>query len=70
MEKKRLTKSSKDKMLAGVCGGIAEHIGIDSTLIRIAFALLFLFEGVGLIFYIICAIIFPKDTGSDNEIYY
>ncbi len=62
MEKKKLYKSSTDKMLSGVLGGFAEYLGIDSTLIRLVYVLLSLFSAgfPGLLFYIICAIIIPE----------
>jgi phage shock protein C len=60
MEKK-LYRSSTDKTFAGVCGGLAEYFGIDSTLIRVGWALFTCFAGTGLIAYIICAIIIPSD---------
>ena len=57
---KKLTKGH-DKMLAGVCSGIAEYIGIDVTIIRVAFALLSLASAAfpGLLVYIVLAIIMP-----------
>lgn len=61
MEKKRLTKSSVDKKFFGVCGGIAEYFDIDSTIVRLIWALLVVFGGVGLIAYLIAALILPKD---------
>lgn len=57
---KRLYKSSTDKKLAGVCGGIAEYFGLDSTLVRIGYAVLILFAGTGLLLYIICAFVMPN----------
>jgi len=59
MEKK-LYKSSTDKMLAGVCGGLGEYFEIDSTLVRIGYAILCLFAGGGILLYIICAIVMPR----------
>ncbi len=50
-----LYRSKKQRIIAGVCGGFAEYFGIDVTLIRILWLLLFLFHGIGLIAYIICA---------------
>ncbi len=57
---KKLYRSKKDRMLAGVCGGIGEYFGIDSTLVRILWVLLTLGGGAGLILYIICAIVVPE----------
>ncbi|WP_270565958.1 PspC domain-containing protein [Clostridium beijerinckii] len=57
---KRLYLSVTDKKLAGVCGGIAEYFGLDSTLVRIGWAILIVCAGSGLLLYIICALIIPK----------
>lgn len=58
---KRLYKSSREKMLAGVCGGLAEYFELDVSLVRLGFALLFFGGGSGLLIYIILAIILPYD---------
>ena len=58
--KKRLTKSKKERMLFGVCGGLGEYFGIDPTFIRLAFAALALHGGIGIVLYIILAIIMPS----------
>lgn len=47
-------------MIAGVCGGIAEYLNVDPTLVRLGFALLTLASGSGLLLYIIMAIIMPR----------
>ena len=59
MNEKKLYKSSTDKKLAGVCGGIAEYFNIDSTLVRLGWVLFSLLGGSGLQAYIIAAIIMP-----------
>lgn len=56
---KRLYKSRDDKMLGGVCGGIAEYFGIDPTLVRLGWVLFCAMGGSGFIAYIIAAIIIP-----------
>ncbi len=56
---KRLYKSRTDRMIDGVCGGIAEYFGLDATLVRIAWVLLTLFGGSGIILYILAMIIMP-----------
>ena len=56
----RIHKSTKDKKIAGVCGGIGEYFGIDPTLIRLGFVALSLLAGGGLAVYIIAAIIMPE----------
>ena len=60
MEKK-LTKST-NKMLAGVCAGVAEYFGIDPTVVRLAYAFLTIFSAgfPGLLLYIIACIIIPS----------
>ena len=64
---KRLTRSSTDKKIAGVCGGIAAYFdGVDSTLIRVIAVILTVFGFGGLIVYIVLAIIIPLDTDVDN----
>lgn len=58
---RRLCLSSTDKKIAGVCGGFARYFGIDSTFVRIAYAALILLGGTGILLYIICALVMPKD---------
>jgi len=55
----KLQRSSNDKMIGGVCGGLGEHFKIDPTLVRLAFALLFFLGGHGLLLYIILWVIMP-----------
>lgn len=57
---KKLRKSAKDVVLVGVCGGIAEFFGLDTTQVRWAWILLSLFGGAGILLYIILAIIMPE----------
>ena len=57
----RLHKSASDKKLAGVCGGFAEYLGIDPTIIRLIWALLIFGWGTGLLAYIVCAIVLPEE---------
>ena len=60
MAQKRLYRSGKDRMLGGVCGGIAECFGIDPTVVRLA-AVLFALTGPGALFYIAAWIIVPRN---------
>ncbi len=64
---KKLYRSSSDKIIAGVCGGLAEYFNIDSTLIRILFVALTLVDGFGLLLYIIMALIVPKDKKNNPK---
>ncbi len=56
----RLYKSTTDKKVAGVCGGLAEALGLDPSIIRIVWAVVSLFYGFGVILYIIAAIVLPE----------
>ena len=58
---KRLYKSNDNKMISGVCGGIAEYFNMDPTLIRLGWVLFCALGGSGIIAYIIAAIIIPED---------
>jgi phage shock protein PspC (stress-responsive transcriptional regulator) len=58
MEKK-LYKSNTDKKICGVCGGLAEYLNVDSTVIRLILVLAVLFAGCGLLAYIIAALVIP-----------
>lgn len=66
MQTKKLCRSRNDKKLAGVCGGIAEYFGFDSTFARLAFILSFFFFGIGFLTYIICAIVIPQESDEEN----
>ena len=74
MREKRLYKSA-DKKISGVCGGIAEYLGIDPVIIRAIWACTFLFTGAGLIAYIVAALVmnenpgYQEDHSSDRETY-
>ena len=61
---KKLYKSSTDRKLAGVCGGIAEYLNVDSTLVRLAAVILVLCFGSGLLAYIAAAVIMPEAEGA------
>lgn len=60
MEKKRLYRSRKERILCGVCGGIAEYFDIDPTIIRLVWALVSI-SGSGILAYILAAIIMPDE---------
>ena len=56
---KRLYKSNENKMLCGVCGGIAEYFDVDPTLVRLGWVVLCAMVGSGILAYIIAAIVIP-----------
>ena len=64
MEKK-LYRSSNDRMVGGVCGGIAEYFNIDSSLVRLLWVLFSLMGGSGLLAYIICLLLFQVSKELD-----
>ena len=65
MERKELRRSNGDKMIAGVCGGLATYFNISSALARLIFVVLGLALGCGLLLYIIAVIVMPR--GDDYE---
>lgn len=74
---RRLYRSTTDERIAGVCGGIAEYLEVDSTLVRLAFVVLTLMGGPGLVLYIIMWLVVPeepkekrKSKKAKNEVYY
>ena len=64
MDGKKLYRSDENKMLAGVCGGIAEYFGVAPTLIRLAGVVFRVLGGSGLLAYILAAIIIPRDDSN------
>lgn len=59
---KRLYRSATDRKICGVCGGLADYFGLDSTLVRLAFvALAVLGFSTGIILYILAAIVMPDE---------
>lgn len=61
----RLRKSRTDRVIEGVCGGLAEYFGVDSTFVRLAFVLLIFLNGFGILLYIILLIIMPEADKAD-----
>jgi phage shock protein C len=61
----RLTRSESDRILAGVCGGIAEFLSIDATIVRIVFVLLAVFGGSGIVLYLAAWAIVPRADRVD-----
>jgi len=64
---KKLYRSRKDYMIAGVCGGIAEYFDIDSTLVRLLTVLVVLIGGAGVVAYIIAWIVIPKNPEQVSD---
>lgn len=66
-EQKRLMRSVDDRVVAGVCGGIAEYLDTDPTLVRVVFALLAVFAGGGLLAYIILWLVMPEADSAEMD---
>jgi phage shock protein C len=66
---KTLTKSSSNKMICGVCAGLAVYLNIDPTLVRVLWVIATLITAgaVGIIAYIIMAVVIPYDTDAQNN---
>jgi phage shock protein PspC (stress-responsive transcriptional regulator) len=58
---KRLYRSKTERMIGGVCGGLAEFLKLDATLVRLFFLLLLLIPGPGLVIYLIMWVITPLE---------
>ena len=67
MPNARLTRSNTDRLLAGVCGGIAAYIGVDSVLVRAAFLILLFASGIGLPMYLIMWVIMPLENSLNKS---
>ncbi len=59
---KRLYRSSKDRMLGGVCGGLGEYFDIDPVIVRIVFVVLALANGIGILAYLVLWIVMPQES--------
>ena len=67
MSEKKLCKSRKNKMIGGVCGGLADYLNMDPTLVRIIAVILCLIKGVGFFVYLIACIVMPYDEEFSDE---
>jgi phage shock protein C len=68
VEAKKLYRSQKEKMIAGVCSGIADYFDIDPTLVRLIFIVFTFIKGAGVLIYIIMAIIVPVEPEEKVEV--
>jgi phage shock protein PspC (stress-responsive transcriptional regulator) len=62
MNEKRLIRSRNNRMLFGVCAGLAEYLNVDPVIIRLLAVLLTLWNGVGLLIYLVLALIMPQEA--------
>lgn len=64
MEQKKLYKANKDKMLDGVCAGMAEYFDMDPTVMRLLWVLVSLVGGSAVLAYIICMFVIPRKPAN------
>ena len=66
--KKELRRSATDVRICGVCGGIADYLGVDSNLVRLIWAAVSLFAGTGILLYILAAVLMPKANEPQKDL--
>jgi phage shock protein PspC (stress-responsive transcriptional regulator) len=66
-EGKRVYRTREGRIVAGVCSGLATYFGIDATLVRLAFGVLSVFGGMGVLLYLIAWVIVPEE-GEETSI--
>jgi phage shock protein C len=62
---KKLYRSEDDRIIAGICGGLAEYFDIDASIVRLIFILIVLYGGSGILVYIILWIVLPVKSSVD-----
>jgi len=65
---KRLYRLREGRVVAGVCAGLAAYFGIDPTLVRLAFAVVTVFGGIGILLYLVAWIVIPEEGGGGSSI--
>jgi phage shock protein C len=66
----RLHRSTTDTVVAGVCGGLAEYLEVEPSLVRLLFVVGTLWGGLGLLIYIILAVVLPVETESPPRVFH
>lgn len=66
-EVRRVTRSRRDRVVGGVCGGLGRHLNVDPVLLRVAAVALALSGGLGLLAYVVAWIVIPEETGSESD---
>ena len=66
MSAEKLTRSESDRIVAGVCGGMATYIGLDSVIVRLLFLVLSFASGMGLLLYAILWVVMPLENIEDS----
>ena len=62
----KLQRSKKDRIIAGVCGGLAKYFGVDPTLIRLIFIVGVFLKGITVLIYLVLAIIMPEEGAEES----
>lgn len=65
--KKKLCKSRKNKIIDGVCAGVADYFNIDPTIVRLITVIFCCFKGAGFLLYIIACIVMPYTDSVEND---
>src|SRR5436190_14882326 len=60
----RLHRSANERVVAGVCGGLAEYLEVDAVLVRLAFVVAMLCGGIGVLLYVILALVLPIEASA------
>jgi phage shock protein C len=68
MENKKLYRSRTDRMLGGVCGGLGEYLGLDSTIVRLIFVILLLTGTAGFWIYLILLVVIPEEPANSGDV--
>lgn len=66
--KKKLYRSQENRLLFGVCAGLAKYFNMDPVIMRLIFVVLALIEGLGIVIYIVMFIAVPKEPGDYVEV--
>jgi phage shock protein PspC (stress-responsive transcriptional regulator) len=65
---KGLYRAREGRVVAGVCAGLATYFGVDATLVRLAFALVTVFGGFGVLLYLVAWVMIPEEGGDGTSI--
>jgi phage shock protein PspC (stress-responsive transcriptional regulator) len=63
---KRLVRPQDGRVVSGVCAGLAAYVGVDPTLVRLVFALLTVFGGLGVLLYLIAWVVIPDENDGTS----
>ena len=67
METRRILRSRDERMIAGVCGGLAAYFNIDPLIVRLGFALLAMFNGIGIMLYLLLWLLLPNEDSVATD---